>query len=324
VSGSKTTASAKPASASVGGSRLQAYLQLFRLPNIFTAIADVMMGFLFTHPALEPVGLFFLLVAASCLLYTAGMVLNDVFDVEVDRQERPGRPIPSGRISPFAARWLGFELLIVGAALGWLASFFAGDLRAGIVASGLALCVLAYDAGLKRTPLGPVAMGGCRFLNVLLGMSLAVDPLLGTPRPWQEAHLLVAAGIGVYIVGVTWFARREAATSGRWQLALATLVLLAGIALLAWLPNWDRRIIVPISRWHVFWGLIAVLIAWRCGRAVITPSPGNVQAAVKHCILSLILLDAVVVFAVRGGFWAVMVMLLTVPAMLIGRWIYST
>ena len=39
-----------------------------------------------------------LLAAASALLYSAGMVLNDVFDVELDRQEQPYRPLPSGRI----------------------------------------------------------------------------------------------------------------------------------------------------------------------------------------------------------------------------------
>ena len=33
--------------------------------------------------------------------------------------------------------------------------------------------VVAYDGVLKNTPLGPVAMGSCRTLNVLLGMSAA-------------------------------------------------------------------------------------------------------------------------------------------------------
>ena len=61
-----------------------------------------------------------LLLLGSALMYMAGMVLNDVFDVEVDRVERPERPLPSGRIAVGWARWLGFEMLFVGAALGVL------------------------------------------------------------------------------------------------------------------------------------------------------------------------------------------------------------
>ena len=40
---------ASPA-AETSGSKLIAYVQLFRLANVFTALADVLMGYLFTHP----------------------------------------------------------------------------------------------------------------------------------------------------------------------------------------------------------------------------------------------------------------------------------
>ena len=72
------------------------YLRLVRLPNVFTALADVTMGFLFVHHTLQPLAVFLPLAAASALLYSAGMVLNDVWDVELDRRERPERPLPSG------------------------------------------------------------------------------------------------------------------------------------------------------------------------------------------------------------------------------------
>ena len=56
------------------------------------------MGVLFVQQALVPPLAVLLLVAASVFLYLAGMVLNDVYDVEIDRRERPDRPLPSGRI----------------------------------------------------------------------------------------------------------------------------------------------------------------------------------------------------------------------------------
>ena len=36
--------------------RCGAYLKLFRIPNVFTALADVLMGFLVIHQQLTPLG----------------------------------------------------------------------------------------------------------------------------------------------------------------------------------------------------------------------------------------------------------------------------
>jgi 4-hydroxybenzoate polyprenyltransferase len=323
-------------------SPLRTYLELFRLPNVFTAMADVFMGYLFTHPDLANWPVFVLLLASSSGLYTAGMVLNDVFDFDVDARDRPQRPLPSGRIALVRAGRLGMALLVAGVAAGWLAAALASQRWPGLIATLLALAVLAYDGGLKRTPAAPLVMGGCRFLNVLLGMS-------AMPGGWHAVHWLAASGIGLYIAGVTWFARTEARASSRWQLGLATLVIASGLVVLAAFPSqadaelaevsWPRNAASPAAdvlpgngggepvveqRWYLFWCVLGALIAWRCLRAVAQPEPLHVQAAVKHCILSLIVLDAAVCWAVRGGYWAVVILLLLAPAMLLGRWIYST
>jgi hypothetical protein len=49
-----------------------------------------------------------------------------------------------------------------------------------------------------------------------------------------------------------------------------------------------------------------------------------VQAAVKVCILSLILLDAAICLLVSGAAAALCVLALLVPALLLGKWVYST
>lgn len=302
---------------------LLAYLQLVRLPNLFTAMADVAMGYLLTHPdrgSIDGVVLG-LLLGASVLLYSAGVVLNDVFDVEIDTRERPTRPIPSGRIPLQKARYLGFRLLVGGLILAWLTVLVENDFRPGVVAILLALCVVLYDSRLKRTPLGPLAMGACRALNVLLGMSLVAGS-------WQAVHLGVAGALGTYIVGVTWFARTEARSSSRLQLGLATAVLLAGIGMLSFVPEWAERVtpllIEEPGRWPLFIGLLVLAIGWRCFRAVAEPTPYRVQTAVRQCILTLIVLDAALVFVVQGPGPAVAVLLLLVPAMTLKRWIAST
>ncbi len=308
-------------------STLHSYIELMRLPNVFTAMADVAMGFLFVQAsdwrwdAWWDSWTLALLMTASSLLYIAGIVLNDVFDLETDRRERPERPLPSGRISLAGASRLGWRMLMLGVVLGAAAGFFTGHLRPGIVAALLATCILLYDAWLKRTPLGPVAMGACRMLNVFLGMN-AVD------APLTTANWLVAGGIGVYVAGVTWFARREAERSSRLQLALATVIMALGIALLAWFPSWSDRLLPLVRtdphRWLLLTTVLGLLIVWRCVWAVIEPTPIRVRIAVAQALLSIIMLDAVVCYAVRGMPWAVMILLLLVPAMFLGRWIRST
>jgi hypothetical protein len=305
------------------GSSLLAYLQLVRLPNVFTAMADVVMGFFFTHSVFRtddgPV--LGLLVGASSLLYLSGMVLNDVFDIRVDARLRPARPLPSRRIPLARARCLGIALLTAGLILAGVASAITGDLRPGIAAAALAGCIVLYDGRLKRTPLGPAAMGGCRLFNVLLGMSAAAGP-------WLAQHGLVALAIGTYVAGITWFARNEAARSSRRQLALATGLMLLGIGLLIPLPGMIDNVVTILRdepiRWPILIVLIAALVGRRCVRAAFDPTPGNVQAAVRHCIFSLVVLDAAVVFVVGGWFPAVMILLLLVPTMFLGKWVYST
>ena len=153
----------------------RSYLQLMRLPNVFTAMADVAMGFLFVqspawtwHPWRDGWTLL-LLIAASVALYTAGMVLNDVFDLELDRRQRSERPIPSGRVSLRAARRLGWNLLMLGVTLGIGAAFFAGHAWPGVVAALLAANIVLYDAWLEAHAGWPAGDGRLPYVECAVG-----------------------------------------------------------------------------------------------------------------------------------------------------------
>ncbi len=316
-------------------SRLLIYLRLFRLPNVFTAIADVTMGFLFVRGSLDPLSVYLCLVVASSLLYTAGMVLNDVCDFAQDLDERPHRPIPSGQIPVKWATWLGCEMLFVGVGLAWLSGYLitgndavAIGWRGGAVATILVACIVLYDAWLKKTPLGPIGMGACRFFNVLLAMSVAtwVDENAMWRLGYDESQLMVAGGIGVYIVGVTWFARNEAKDSSSLQLGLAVMVMIGGMTMLGYYPEFSAKPIrlQPEHWWPMLLLLLGFTIVRRCFVAVMDPRPEFVQAAVRQCILSLIVLDAAICLTVAPAFWAVGVLALLVPTLLLGKWVYST
>jgi 4-hydroxybenzoate polyprenyltransferase len=298
-----------------------AYLRLLRLPNVFTAAADIMLGYVFTHHTLQPALLFSLLLPGSILLYFAGMVLNDYFDRAVDAQERANRPIPSGQIGERTAAWLGCTMLGSGIFFGLAAAYFAADIRPAAVATLLALAVLLYDGALKRTMIAPALMGACRFLNVLLGMSTS-------EQAWELSDWMVALGIGTYITGVTMLARTEARLSSRARLASSTLVMMGGLVFLARYPWWasEEQLVgweVP-ERWGLFWVMIGLLISWRCVRAIVDPRPTTVQSAVKNAIFSLIILDAGAVLPAGGLYWSIAILLLLVPGVVLGNWLYST
>lgn len=318
-------------------SPLLAWLRLFRIPNVFTALADVLMGFAIVHQSFQPWQPLVALLIASACLYTAGMVLNDVFDVEQDTRERPQRPIPAGRISLATARAVGFGLLIVGIASGAAAGFLPGaeaihPWRTGAVAVAVAACVLLYDVMLKKTLVGPVFMGLCRFYNVLLGASLASSPEDLSARAWglyfTDGQLLVAGAICVYVIGITLFARTEATQSQQARLTQGLIVMIFGIAMLLWVPRYvdQARNIELREAW--IWPTLLAILGFSSLRhalnAIVDPQPAQVQYAVKSAILAIITLDAAVTVYAAGPVYALVVFVLVVPAMLLGRAVYST
>jgi hypothetical protein len=200
----------------------------------------------------------------------------------------------------------------------------SGSLASACVAGVLAACVLAYDGGLKRTPLGPEVMGACRGLNVLLGMSQVPD--LGGPSGW-----LVAGSLALFVMGVTWISRSETETGRTGGIAAgmalqnaAVLGLLAAALRTRSFPSPDleRPIVAPEGILVLV--LVLLIVDLAGARALREPIPARVQRAVKTGVLSLVWLNVGVVAAVRGPGPALAVAALWVPAFVLGRWLYST
>ena len=94
------------------------------------------------------------------------MSLNDVYDLEVDRVNRPDRPIPSGRISMRQASTLSLTMLVVGLACA-LISFVP---LAVVMAVAYAFLSWLYNAKAKRTGLPG---------NLIVASSLAIPFIYG-------------------------------------------------------------------------------------------------------------------------------------------------
>lgn len=303
--------------------RVLAYLRLLRLPTVFTALADIFLGFLLTHSTLlsdegpNPLPSFLMLCVASAGLYLSGMVFNDYFDRLIDAQERPERPIPSGAISPTTALRLAAALMLIGLVA-------AGCVGVPSLLAAITLCVLVlgYDSGLKKTPLGPLVMGSCRVGNVLLGASAVAS----VGDVFQSPQLPIALGLGTYIVGVTLFARQEATVSRRGALLGAAVVINLGVVALAMLVN-KSTTVLPDHRLRAL-GILALILFTldrRLAVAITQPTPPVVQVAIKVLLLSLVVLDATLVYAFNGNVeMAMATVALLIPAVGLSRLIAMT
>jgi 4-hydroxybenzoate polyprenyltransferase len=293
-----------------------AWWQLLRVANVFTAISNVIAGYLLTQPTEINWLALLLIVFSSACLYVSGMVLNDVCDAEVDAYERPTRPIPSGRVGKSAARTMGLILMSCGVTSALLVSVVGGSWQAGTVAVLLAATIAAYDFGIKNTQFGPMCMGACRTLNVLLGVTAYANLLQYSTctAAWQYA-----LGIGVYTAGISIIAKREAETSRRSELVRGIIVVFVGLIVISLLPL-SPDIKDPETRnWLLLYAIlfaVAGRVGYRLLRYHVLP---NVGPAVVALIQMFILLDAMAAALARGWPAGLAVMCLYVPMRMLSR-----
>jgi len=273
-------------------SMLRPYLELLRPANVATALADVLAGFAIAGLR-NGAALPWLLVSSSCL-YAGGVVLNDVFDRDLDRVERPERPIPSGRVTARSAGALGGTLLAAG-----VAAAAGATAAAGGVALAIAAAVLLYDGwGKRQAPIAPLNMALCRALNLMLGVA-AVPSALGPAWPIATVPLL-------YIYAITALSRGEVHGGSARAATSALIILLTSIGAL----------LLVVLRGPQHWAPALVLVAALCWRVVPAfmaargrPGPGTIRAAVKRGVLSLVLVDATIAATYAGPLFAAAVLL---------------
>jgi 4-hydroxybenzoate polyprenyltransferase len=222
-------------------------------------------------------------------LYAAGLVFNDFFDYQEDLRDRPGRPLPSGAITLGSALTAGLALLLAGIALA-----LAAGPAAGLVALALGLCILLYDARGKRNPIaGPVLMGACRALSVLLGG--AAGWAASDNAPWLSFY--AAAIIGGYITAVSFIARDETQTRNIGPLRFAPAAVLGlwlGLVLLSRLGE----LLYGSPGWFLLASLSLLAAAWayQCGKRLEgMPPPEKVQQTIGFFLRGLLIVQAMFV-----------------------------
>jgi 4-hydroxybenzoate polyprenyltransferase len=293
---------------------LRPLLRLARIPNVFTAFSNVAAGVLLARGGgFESDDL--ALVFASGALYTGGMTLNDYFDRQVDAKERPERPIPKGEIAPRTAARLGFALMAIGLAL----AAWHGVWRF-VVAGLLATAIVLYDAWLKNTALGPLAMGSCRALNVGLGLSVSIwrtGWIIALPLGLSVFTLLITQ-LSQYEVGGTLAARLRKVLVALLALAVGLLASLIGLALAS-----------GGGALFILYALIPFTFVLVQGRRLFWPllenaAPATIGRAIGGGILLMPAIDSAFVAASGAPVAAAVIFALAGPAYVLKRWYYLT
>ena len=259
-------------------SSLDGWLRLARISNTPTVVSNAIAGGVLASAA-AGAGTVALVALSMALFYTAGMILNDVLDLDVDRRERPERPLPSGVVSRNAAVTAVIVLFAAGEALLALTG-----LEAFLAGLGLIALIVLYDSWHKGNALSPVLMGGCRALVYVIA-ALAVASAVET-EVWAAAGVLL-----LYIVGLTQVAKAEGGgLLAAWPFAavLAAVVYWAG-----WVDSlWMLLLLVAFAAW--------------VGRALwLVRSRRRIGAGVVSLIAGVALFDALAVASVGGSAVAV-------------------
>ena len=277
-----------------------------RPANIVTAISDILAGiaisgfFLSSPEDHSPV---VWLILSTMGLYGGGVVMNDVFDADLDAIERPERPIPSGLISRAEATTLGLSLLLAGVVFAFLASVLSGTL-----ALVIAVAALIYDRWAKHDAiLGPLNMGVCRGLNLLLGISII-------PGSVAEHWYLAIVPI-IYIAAITMISRGEVHGGKKitmYSAAVLYIVAMCGI------------LYVSVQHGQAIGTLLFVLI-WAfmvflpLKNAIGKPEGRLIGRAVKAGVLALILMNAAWASAFGVTYLALIIILLLPLSILLAR-----
>lgn len=296
------------------------YLRLIRLPNVFTAPSNVFVGY---TAALSDKGgdgvVLGGLAVSSVLLYISGVVLNDYFDIEVDRVERPDRPLPSGKVRKKTAAILAISAIV---AANLIAAVVSGAFALAVSLS-LSALIVAYDYRLKSWRVaGPFAMAGSRSLNVLLGASPAI-PLffVGTG---VEPLMLGMSTVFCYALAIMALSRTEVrgATKKRYVfVAGGVAAIIAAVGLGGHL--------IGMQLWFIpMLALLAAAMAftfWRYRpQGQLTSSPVAIQHTIRNMVVCVILLDSVFVAGFAGLTFGLATLLFLIPATLLARKLYVT
>jgi 4-hydroxybenzoate polyprenyltransferase len=313
---------------------LKHYLQLFRVPNIFTVPSDILAGYFVTSPFDITIANYhniMLLAFSSIFLYIGGMITNDLFDINTDKIERPNRPLSSGKIKKPTA--ISLAMLFFG--MGMLLASLS-NLTSTMIAICLVVMILLYNFKMKNGSSRPFFMGGIRSLNIVYGASSNFEFLNlqnygfdTTPVNSSFINLsILTAAVFVHVFTLTLLSKRETEIENKqfikslelkkiFRNYLFLLIMLTFLGTL-FLPN--KTLFLTYS--VLFLASITIIIF----NKTIKKNYGHmdIQFLVKSMLVLLIFLDASYIAGSGGLYMGLLSLGMIIPCIAIGKKVSMT
>jgi len=123
------------------------YISLARPANVLIAFISILVGGFVSGPV-DQTCMLVIAAVSGALIAAGGNAVNDYYDIEIDRINKPARPLPSKTVQPERALIYALSLLCAGAGLGAVISA-----EALVIAVCAAAAVFVYSRSLKQMAL---------------------------------------------------------------------------------------------------------------------------------------------------------------------------
>lgn len=300
----------------MNNSKFKNYLLLIRLPNLFTLPSNIIIGFIlvstFTMTITSAIQIL-MLVTISILLYCVGLVLNDLFDYEIDKKERPNRPLASGKIS----RKTALVFVTILATISLILSLLISVTTFGISVILLAI-IFGYDKYLKNTQAGPFTIAAARVTNIILGTTVSINSLENFPQNVLLVFVLTITFVYVSLIG--FLSRYEVQGFTVKIRSFLIPAIIAGIVFSIVLFN-----LIGLFRYESL--VILVLFSFIMARTLYrihNKDSTGIQQAITQMILSIIVLDSTFLTGIAGLEIGLPVLILLAPLLVLSRKVYMT
>lgn len=292
------------------------YLVLVRLPNLFTLPSNILVGMATVSSlafTLTSFTQFLLLVTISVLLYCVGIVLNDLYDFDIDKKERPNRPLPSGKISRRSAIVLVAIFSTIALILSVQVSF-----STLVISSILFSVIFGYDKYLKNTHAGPFTIASARVMNILLGTSVSLRSVDSYSQIVTLTFVLIITFVYVSLIG--FISRYEVhGFSDNTKLLLPPAIVatvISSIILFSLMGFFKLESLIILS----LFSFIMIISFSRIYRR----DSGRTQQIVRNMILSIIVLDSTFLTGIIGIELGLVVLTLMAPLLVLANKMYMT
>jgi 4-hydroxybenzoate polyprenyltransferase len=290
------------------------YLILVRLPNLFTLPSNILVGFVIASSlTLTSYVQVLLLVTISILLYCVGLILNDLFDYNIDKKERPDRPLASGKVSRRAAIGLvtAFSVLALGLSL-------IVSIPTLVTSSLLFVLIFGYDKFLKKTMAGPFTIAAARVINVMLGASVDFGHIGSFPQLIILTFVLTITFVYVCLIG--FISRYEIhgfpKNTKLFLIPIIIVAIISSIAFFSLMGFFKYECLIILA-------LFSFIMA-RTFYKIHKQDSSGIQRIVQNMILSIIVLDSTFLSGIRGIEIGLVVLVLLAPLLILARKMYMT